>query len=126
MLGYFENGNPYIDIEVYGLPQLKKEKQTIKALVDTGFNGHMQVPFETAFPLGLTLVGIQQINIADGSSANQFVCLGNVKIEEKEVLVPINIGAGCPILAGTQLFKIAAKNIKVDFVSEKIEIYDKK
>ena len=125
MLGYFENNNPYVDIEVTGHPLLKQDYQTVKALVDTGFNGHLQMPFEVAFPLGLILFGVQTITIADGSAVNQFVCVGTVKIDKKEVSVPINIAAGCPTLIGTQLFKLAGKNIKVDFISEEIEIYDK-
>jgi len=79
MRGHFENDNPHIEIEVTGL--LSQNSQKIKVMVDTGFNGHLQIPFLTAFPLGLSLIGVQQVVIADGSTVNQFVCIGSVKID---------------------------------------------
>lgn len=123
MLGYFENDNPYIDIEVTGHPSF--ESKPLKVLVDSGFNGHLQISFALAFPLGLSLVGVQQLTIADGSTVNQFVCLGDVKIDNKEIKnVPINIGAGCPTLLGTKLLKAAGKNLRINFVLQEIEISD--
>jgi clan AA aspartic protease len=122
MLGYFDNDNPFIEVGIAG--HLSPDTQPIKVMVDTGFNGHLQIPFAVAFPLGLSLVGIQQMTVADGSTVNQFVCVGSVKIENKEVIVPINIGESCSTLLGTKLLKQAGKGLKIDFVTQKVEIFD--
>ncbi|MCR4314680.1 MAG: hypothetical protein NUV84_05580 [Candidatus Uhrbacteria bacterium] len=56
MLGTFNNDQPVIEIEVQGVTGISKK---ISALVDSGFNGYLQIPFVDAFPLGLVLVGVQ-------------------------------------------------------------------
>lgn len=121
MLGNFENGNPYINIEVSGI---SGERKKIKALVDTGFNGSLSLPYIIAFPLGLVLKGIESSTLADGSLSHCFVCSGNVKMDDKEVKSAISIKPSCPILIGTQLLKALGKKMDIDFVNEKMELSD--
>ncbi len=121
MLGSFENGNPYIEIEVSGA---SGEKKKIKALIDTGFNGYLSLPYATAFPLGLVLRGVESSTLADNSTSHHFVCLGRIKIGDKEVSSPIDIQPNCHALIGTQLLKALGKSMNVDFVNEKVELFD--
>jgi len=121
MLGSFENGNPYIEIEVSGASE---EKKKIKALIDTGFNGYLSLPYATAFPLGLVLRGVESSALADNSTSHHFVCVGKIKIGEKEVLSPIDIQPSCHVLIGTQLLKTLGKSMNIDFVNEKVELSD--
>jgi len=123
MLGNFENGNPYIEIEVFGIT---KEKKKIKALIDTGFNGYLSLPYIDAFPLGLVLKGIEPSTLADGSTSHHFVCIGSVVLDGKEVVALIDIQPSCTILMGTQLLKSLGKSMNIDFTNEKIELSDTK
>ena len=121
MLGNFENGNPYIEIEVSGITT---EKKKIKALIDTGFNGYLSLPYIEAFPLGLVLNGIESFTMADGSTSHHFVCMGSVTIDGKEIVAPIDIQPSCAILAGTQLLKKLGKFMNIDFKNDKVELFD--
>lgn len=123
MFGNFENGNPYIEIEVFGIT---KEKKKIKALIDTGFNGYLSLPYIDAFPLGLVLKGIESSTLADGSISHHFVCIGSVILDGKEVTAPIEIQPTCTILMGTQLLKKLGKFINIDFPNERVELLDVK
>lgn len=120
MLGYFENKGPHIDIEIYGV--LKESKKKIKALVDTGFNGFLTLPYVEAFPLALVLTGVQSSTLADGSTSHNFVCLGTVLIGDVEIFVPIEIQPNCPVLIGTQLLEKVGKDLFVDFVNGFVEL----
>jgi predicted aspartyl protease len=75
MLGTFHNDQPKIEIVVKGTSDNSKK---VTALVDSGFNGYLTLPYLEAFPLGLVLIGIQSNTLADGSSASHFVCIGQV------------------------------------------------
>ncbi len=96
MLGTFHNDQPKIEIEVKGMSDTAKR---VTALVDSGFNGYLTLPYEEAFPLGLILIGIQSNTLADGSSSSHFVCMGQVCVDGKCIstrlkswIVPNHIG----------------------------------
>lgn len=118
MLGNFENGNPYIEIEIKGISD---EQKKLKALIDTGFNGYLTLPYIEAFPLGLVLTGIQSSRLADGSISHHFVCIGTVIFDGKKITTPIDIQPECTVLIGTQLLKKLEKELHINFLSEKVE-----
>ena len=95
----------------------------IKALVDTGYNGYLTLPYSEAFPLGLVLMGIESSKIADGSTTHHFVCFGRAKIK-KEVPIIIDIQPECNILIGTKLLKRLNKKAIIDFAKETINFLD--
>jgi predicted aspartyl protease len=121
MLGSFENGQPSIEIEVKGVAGIPKK---IKAIVDSGFNGYLQLPFVEAFPLGLVLAGVQGSTLADGSVPNHLVCKGEVCIDGKCVDTTIDIKAANIILVGTQLLKELKKIFILDCSAGHVEIVD--
>jgi len=119
MLGTFNNDQPTIEIEVGGVTGVKKK---LVALVDSGFNGYLQIPYIEAFPLGLILAGVQQNTFANGSSSSHLVCKGTVCIDGQCLDTTIDIEAGNMILIGTKLLKELGKVFILDCSSGHVEI----
>ncbi|MEK9186198.1 MAG: hypothetical protein AAB885_01285 [Patescibacteria group bacterium] len=121
MLGTFDNDQPFIEIEISGVSGISKK---IGALVDSGFNGYLQIPFIEAFPLGLVLVGIQANTLANGSTSSHLVCKGNVCIDGKCIETTIDIESGNIVLLGTKLLKELGKTFILDCAAGKVAITD--
>ncbi|MDR3559487.1 MAG: hypothetical protein P4L62_02510 [Candidatus Pacebacteria bacterium] len=119
MVGTFENDSPYVEIKISGI---SKQPKTIKALVDTGFNGYLTLPYAEAFPLGLVLFGIQSSTLADGSLSHYFVCIGTVEVDGKSIETTIDIQPNCNVLLGTKLLKLLGKILVVDVMNAKVEL----
>lgn len=118
MLGSFKNGQPSIEIEVQGTAKPK----IIEAIVDSGFNGYLKLPYKVAFPLGLVLDGTQTSTIADGSSAPHLVCSGKVCIDGTCVDATIDVSPSEIILLGTALLAKLKKSFFLDAHISKVEI----
>ena len=121
MLGTFDNDQPFIEIEISGVSGISKK---IGALVYSGFNGYLQIPFIEAFPLGLVLVGIQANTLANGSTSSHLVCKGNVCIDGKCIETTIDIESGNIVLLGTKLLKELGKTFILDCAAGKVAITD--
>jgi len=121
MLGFFNNDQPTIEIEVKGVTGISKK---INALVDSGFNGYIQIPFVEAFPLGLILAGVQANTLADGSTSSHLVCKGQVCVDNKCVETTIDIQPANIVLIGTKLLKELKKVFLLDCSTGKVEITD--
>ena len=121
MLGTFHNDQPKIEIVVKGMSDNTKK---VTALVDSGFNGYLTLPYVEAFPLGLILKGIQSNTLADGSSASHFVCIGQVCVDGKCINTTIDIQPANIILLGTKLLKELGKTFILDCSIGKVEIVD--
>lgn len=118
MTGSFENQRIYLNLEISGV--FAKSKRAFRALVDTGFDGYLTLPFAEAFPLGLVLTGVTSYTIADGSTMHNFVCLGQIAIDKKNISVAIDIQPKGKILAGMKLLAKIGKIMKVDFPKQTI------
>jgi predicted aspartyl protease len=121
MLGTFHNDQPEIVIDVKGTSEKQKR---LTALVDSGFNGYLTLPYLEAFPLGLVLIGIQSNTLADGSSSSHFVCIGQVCVDGKCINTTIDIQPANIILLGTKLLKEIGKTFILDCSVGKVEIVD--
>ncbi|MBI5399311.1 hypothetical protein HZB07_01650 [Candidatus Saganbacteria bacterium] len=119
MLGTFNNDQPKIEIEVSGVNGTPKK---INAIVDSGFNGYLQIPYVVAFPLGLVLTGIQSNTLADGSSSAHLVCIGSVTVDGKTVRTTIDITPANIVLLGTKLLKDLGKTFILDCGRGKVEV----
>ena len=119
MHGYFEKGRIYIDVEVWGI--LQKLKQNFKALVDTGFDGYITIPFAQALSLGLVLKGTQSYTLADGKSSHNLVCLGTVKYHNKKAVVPIDVQFGASVLIGSSLLKELGIGLNADYKNQEVK-----
>jgi predicted aspartyl protease len=120
MRGNFDNDLPWVEIEVKGLGDAKK----LKAIVDTGNNSYLSLPYVEAFPLGLRLDGIEASTLADGNVSHHFVCRGLVTCDGKKVVSAIDINPQCPILIGNKLLKLLRKKLISDIVTGTIELVD--
>lgn len=118
MTGSFENQRIYLSLNISGV--FAGSKRVIKALVDTGFDGYLTLPFAEAFPLGLVLIGVTSYTIADGSTMHNFVCLGQIAVNNKNLPVAIDIQPKGNILAGMKLLTKISKTMKVDFVKQSV------
>lgn len=114
MNGTFKNNGYYVNLEVYGN---KGTGTTIEALVDTGFNGYLQIPLTQALPLGLTLISIQSFTIANGSSMTTLLCEGRIKINGKFIDTTISLPMSGNILLGTELMRKISPTLGIDFSS---------
>jgi clan AA aspartic protease len=121
MLGTFHDAQPQIEIEVSGTSD---NPQKLMALVDSGFNGYLALPYVEAFPLGLILRGTQRNILADGSSSEHFVCNGEVCVDGKCVSTAISVQPVGAILLGTRLLKKLGKTVVLDCKNGRVEITD--
>lgn len=121
MLGTFSNDQPIIEIEVKGVNSKK-----MNALVDSGFNGYLQIPFTEALPIGLILAGVQSSTMANGQLSSHLVCEGQVCIDNKCIKTTIDISQANIVLLGTKLLKELEKIFILDCCTGKVEITDSK
>lgn len=121
MLGTFNNDQPKIEIEVKGVNGVSKK---VVALVDSGFNGYLTLPYLEAFPLGLILTGIQSNTLADGSQSSHLVCIGQICVDGKCINTTIDIQPANIILLGTKLLKELGKTFTLDCPNGMVEITD--
>jgi clan AA aspartic protease len=119
MLGTFSNDQPKIEIEIKGICGNSKK---INALIDSGFNGYLTLPYELAFPLGLVLIGVESSVLADNSTTSHFVCLGQVCLDGKWVETTIDIQPSGAVLLGTKLLKKLEKKFILDCANKRVEI----
>ncbi len=123
MLGTFNNDQPKIEIEIIGA---SGHSEKVDALVDSGFNGYLTIPYTIAFPLGLILMGIQSSTLADGKSSSHFVCIGSICVDGKRVNTTIDIQPEGTILIGTKLLKELKKTFVLNCAEGKVEIIETK
>ena len=121
MLGTFNSGQPIIEIEIRGVTGISKK---VNALVDSGFNGYLQIPFIDAFPLGLVLAGVQSNTLADGSSSAHLVCRGQVCIDGRCIDTTIDVQPANIVLLGTKLLQELKKVFILDCSAGRVEVLD--
>lgn len=119
MLGTFEDGFPYIEICIIGSGD---NTSTVKVIVDTGFNGHLSLPYAVAFPIGLALVGTGSGRVADGSLSPYLKCIGTVLYGNKKVKTVIDVQQNSRPLLGTALLKELGCILNFDSMSGRVFI----
>ena len=123
MDGHFEGNSIVIDLEIISL-LADSVKKIIPVVIDTGCTGDLILTYTEAFPLALTLVGIQDYTIADGSKVSFFECLGIVKLGNKKVVSTISIRPSGSLLMGVSLMKKLSLNLSVNFVTNEVVLTD--
>jgi predicted aspartyl protease len=99
-----ERGHAWLKIKVYGLsPTFARE---FEAMIDTGFTGFLTLPLIEALPLGLVLSAAEKARLANGTSMDNLVCIGNVDLGNGDVVTgQILLGTGETPLLGMGFLK---------------------
>lgn len=116
MTGYFDmNGNPRLDIRVMGIDKAV----AVSALVDTGSQVPLMLSLEQAVAIGLKLVAVTPVELADGSIKKEFVFSGSILMDRQKILVDIMLTSGETLLGIPPL-----KNyqLTIDFARQKVNI----
>ena len=117
MLCLFNNNEIFVDIEVSSLLAPDVLKKVISAKIDTGFSGDLQLTYDVAFPLGLTLKGFQPWTLADKSTVTFLECLGLVTMNNMVEMATIDVKPAGSILIGVSLLRKLGCALKIDFVN---------
>lgn len=115
MVGHFEGNSIVVDLEIIS-PLIDTVKKTLPVVVDTGCTGDLILTYAEAFPLALTLVGLQEYTIADGSRVTFFECFGKVKFGKNIILCTISIRPSGSSLMGISLLRKFGYKLEVDFI----------
>jgi clan AA aspartic protease len=84
-----------------------QETLELEAIIDTGFDGDLCIPKKLAVALGLQLVGITDVELADGSRREELVFRGQVRFlgktrdaeillsDSEDLLIGLSLLSGC-------------------------------
>ena len=119
MDGRFEGNQLLLDLEISS-PISTEIKATHTFGIDTGFTNDICITYKEAFPLALSLVGVQEYTIADGSKVPFFECLGVVTYGDKKITAPISIRPSGSLLVGVNLLRKLGVKLEADFVNNTV------
>jgi len=97
-----------------------KRRVTLNATIDTGFDGDVCIPADTAVTLGLDLIDQIEVELADGSRNRELVFGGFAVFLGKKRMVEILLTEGDETLVGTNLMSDC--KLAVDFRAEKVAL----
>src|SRR5262245_3073465 len=97
-----------------------KRRVSFDAIIDTGFDGDLCIPVETAITLGLDLIGRVEAELADGSKGRELVFQGFASFLGKRRPVEILMTDSDDALIGTNL--LADCKLLIDFATGQIKI----
>lgn len=94
-----EKNQLWVEITVAG----DHNQKTIKAVVDTGFTGELQLPLTVAVPLGLRLDGVGTFEYANGKKSREMLFSGSISWGTTTRLVTVNVADSESALLGSGL-----------------------
>jgi len=121
--GYFKFNLPFVKIKLYGMRE--ELAQEFEALIDTGSNSHIIVPFDRGLPLGLTLMGYAPTATASPVTDFIMLCEGNAVIGEETINTGVNVNFGTYTIIGNQFLKQLNRDLHIDFANDIVELRDK-
>lgn len=117
MRTYFNSNNqPTIDLDVYGL----NRHINTSALIDTGFSGHLTLSIPEALSIGLKLIAIAPVELANGKIYDEFVFEGKVKINKNKLPVEIFLTNSDENLIGSLLLQ--NRKLTIDYAAMTVDI----
>lgn len=111
---------PTVELEVIG----SKKSEKIEAVIDTGFAGHLCIPFAIGEKLGLELSGVVETVLGDGQWVKQYEFSGKVRFMGRMEDVAILLTSGSRSQVG--LLLLAELNLSIDFPANKVQLTRKK
>lgn len=111
---------PTVELEVIG----SKKTEKLRAVIDTGFAGHLCIPSKIAEKLGLELIGVVETVLGDGQWVKQYEFSGKVKFmgETKDVAILLTSGSRSQV----GLLLLADFKLSIDFPADKVQLTRKK
>ena len=70
------------------VPQV--ERREIEALIDTGYSGYLTLPGNLIATLGLSMLGTEQLTLADGSEISSDLCLATIVWDGQERIMEVD------------------------------------
>lgn len=120
MKGYIdERGMGRAEVTVIG----GRQSIVIDAVVDSGFNGDLCLPTQTAIQLGLELCGLQRVELADGAKKKELIFAGEAIFDNRQRWVEIFLTDSEDTLIGAGL--LAGHVMTIDYVERTLEITQK-
>lgn len=115
--GYISSsGTPILTIKVIG-----KVEMTIEGILDTGFDGFLCLPIPIAIPLGLELVDVTRMQLADGTILeDELVFAGKVEWGSATMEVDVLLTRSEDVLIGTSFLK--GCSVQLDYQKNKVYI----
>ena len=115
MEGYVdEYGQGRVRVSVLG----RKMEITVDAVIDTGFDGYLCLPLQTAIQLGLELSGSIKVELADGTIKKEMVFSGLTEFGGEVRKARITLTESKDALIGTRMFSY----LEIDFEGKNVRI----
>jgi clan AA aspartic protease len=93
-----ETGTPVVTLHVFG----SRGDITVEGILDTGFDGFLCLPIPLAVTLGLELIDVMRIELADGTVVeNELVFTGRAEWDETVMNIDILLTRSADVLIGT-------------------------
>jgi clan AA aspartic protease len=90
--------------------------KTIRFMVDTGFNGYLQLSKSDIEVLKLNVTGESETTIADGTVVKTGITTTKIKILEEEIVnLPIQFIENAPSLIGAALLRHTGRMLILDY-----------
>lgn len=100
-----DQGVPFIDLEIAGRHWM--------AIIDTGFNGDLELPADLQANLTGQFVGRATSLLAAGQTVEEDVYLVEFPLDDEIVLTEATFVAGSEILVGTRMLR--RHRVRIDF-----------
>lgn len=110
-----------IDLDIYS-PVSRNVHKVLSFKIDTGFTNDLCMTYDVAFPLALSLVGVQDYQIADGSNVQWFECVGMVKRGRDYIPVTVSVRPTGSLLMGMSLMRKLGSRLEVDFGKSRVRL----
>lgn len=101
---YDDNGNPCIAFHLCGVVHTKPGIEC-NGIVDTGFSGFIQMPFDKACELRLPLEGTAGVMLANGSTQIVLTALGIATLANVENVGTVHLSPSSEILVGMEFLR---------------------
>ena len=118
--GIFENGFPCIDVIVVG-----KTEKTVRAVIDTGFNGYFTLPESVAISLGLEFIGVGSARLANGMRSPYKSYNARLLLGDKRINVVVDTQQNSPALIGNKLLHDMNMLLSLHIKNETVELEEK-
>jgi len=117
MQGWIENGrHPRLMVILHS----KVGAVELKALVDSGFDGQLALPYFVADQLQLNVLRLTEVTYADGQKIEEIVCMGEILWDNEVRLVEVVLSEDDEPAIGTGL--LSGCVLTMDFIHDTLII----